>query len=77
MSISIAIVDDKQINRSSLSEKITAYKEIDIQFTAADGKDFLEKMKSIKNGVYPQAVLMDIEMPNMDGIESHELHVKH
>jgi DNA-binding NarL/FixJ family response regulator len=70
MSISIAIVDDKQINRNSLYEKISAAQDINVLFTASDGKNFLDKMKSITDGNYPQAVLMDIEMPIMDGIET-------
>lgn len=69
MSISIAIVDDKLQSRISLSEKIIYTKEIVVLFTANNGEDFLEKMKTLKAG-YPQAVLMDIEMPLINGIEA-------
>ena len=68
MAISIAIVDDKKQNGISLSEKITFTKEIEVLFTAINGQDFLEKMKPLI--IHPQAVLMDIEMPVMNGIDA-------
>jgi DNA-binding NarL/FixJ family response regulator len=69
MSISIAIVDDKLPSRVSLSEKITYTNEIVVLFTANNGEDFLNKMKNLKTS-RPQAVLMDIEMPLVNGIEA-------
>ena len=68
MPISVAIVDDKVQNRVSLSEKITYTKEIEVLFTAANGEDFLDQMRQRK--IYPQAVLMDIEMPVVNGIDA-------
>jgi DNA-binding NarL/FixJ family response regulator len=64
--ISIAIVDDKQPNRVSLSEKLSFVKDIQVLFMAANGEDFLEQMKTQK----PEIVLMDIDMPVMNGIEA-------
>jgi len=69
MPISIAIVDDKLQSRVSLSEKIIYTKEIVVLFAANNGEDFLDKMKALKTG-RPQAVLMDIEMPLINGIEA-------
>ena len=69
MPIPIAIVDDKLQSRVSLSEKIIYTKEIVVLFTASNGEDFLAKMKALKTG-RPQAVLMDIEMPLVNGIEA-------
>jgi len=68
MPISIAIVDDKVQNRVSLAEKIMYSKEIEVLFTASNGEDFLDQMKQRK--IYPQAVLMDIEMPVVNGIDA-------
>lgn len=66
--ITIAIVDDKQPNRVSLNEKITYDKNIKVAFMAANGEDFLEQMKtSIPK---PDVVLMDIDMPIINGIEA-------
>jgi DNA-binding NarL/FixJ family response regulator len=66
--ITIAIVDDKQPNRVSLNEKITYDKHIEVAFMAANGEDFLEQMKT--STPKPDVVLMDIDMPIMNGIEA-------
>ena len=68
MAIKLAIVDDKQINRTTVKDKIAGYGEIELILEAKDGKDFLEKLKEAKEK--PQVVLMDLEMPIMDGIEA-------
>lgn len=66
----IAIVDDKQPNRVSLNERIGASHEYEVVFMAVNGEDFLERMKSCTSEQMPQLVLMDIDMPIMDGIEA-------
>ena len=66
----IAIVDDKQINRTTVREKITAYKEIELVMEAKNGHDFLEQLKRLSKEQLPQVVLMDLEMPIMDGIQT-------
>lgn len=68
MHIKLAIVDDKQINREVVKDKLISYKEIQILFEAKNGKDFLEKLKL--SDPRPDVVLMDLEMPEMDGIET-------
>jgi RNA polymerase sigma factor (sigma-70 family) len=69
MSIKIAIVDDKQSNRVILGEKLAENKDFEIVFTAINGEDFLQKMKLQKDNL-PDVVLMDLEMPLMDGIDA-------
>lgn len=66
----IAIVDDKQINRATVKEKIVAYKEIELVLEAKNGHDFLEQLKHLPREKHPQVVLMDLEMPIMDGIQT-------
>lgn len=39
-------------------------------FTAENGIDFLEQIAANKNTGFPDVVLMDIDMPNMNGIEA-------
>jgi DNA-binding NarL/FixJ family response regulator len=69
MPISLAIVDDKAINRDTVKEKISSYHdEIELLFEARNGREFLQKMKAASR--QPQVVLMDLEMPEMDGIET-------
>ena len=68
MPISIAIVDDKRQARISLAEKLTYSGKIKVLFTAEHGEDFLAQMKQAVPP--PQVVLMDIEMPTLNGIET-------
>lgn len=68
--IKLAIVDDKQTNRVSINERISSSHEFEVVFMAENGEDFLEKMKSCPGKNQPQLVLMDIDMPIMDGIET-------
>jgi DNA-binding NarL/FixJ family response regulator len=70
MSVRIALVDDKRLIRNSLAAQIAYYKEIAVVFQANDGSEFLQNMKALAPGERPQVVLMDIEMPVMDGIEA-------
>jgi DNA-binding NarL/FixJ family response regulator len=73
MSIKIAIADDKQMNRTTVKEKLMAYKEIELMLEAKNGHDFLEQLKRLPVEKHPQVVLMDLEMPVMDGIQAISL----
>ncbi len=68
MTISVAIVDDKEINRKTVIQKLSNYKEVEILLEANNGKDFIEQLKALNK--LPDIVLMDIDMPVMDGIEA-------
>jgi len=68
--IPVAIVDDKRLLREALFNSISYYKEISIVLQASHGADFLEQLKHWHVQKRPQVVLMDIEMPVMDGIEA-------
>lgn len=70
MKIPIAIVDDIAQSRITLAERINSSDEIEVKFTAANGEDFLEQMKKLSFSELPKVVLMDIEMPEMNGIEA-------
>ncbi|MBL0153640.1 MAG: response regulator transcription factor [Chitinophagaceae bacterium] len=70
MPIKIAIADDKQINRTTVKEKIGAFKEIELVLEAKNGQDFLAQLKILPANKHPQVVLMDLEMPVMDGIQA-------
>ncbi|MCO5259166.1 MAG: response regulator transcription factor [Crocinitomicaceae bacterium] len=68
--IYIAIVDDKKDIRLMLEEKFNRFSDINVLFTAENGKDFLEKMKEARKAIAPEVVLMDIDMPVMNGIDA-------
>src|SRR6202012_2241171 len=70
MKIPIAIVDDNTQNRNFLVDQIKFSKEISVIFTAKNGDDFLIQMKNLPKDLHPAVVLMDIEMPEMNGMEA-------
>ena len=70
MSVRIAIVDDKRLVRNALAHQVGYYKEITVVFEANEGNEFLETMNTLGIDSRPQVVLVDIEMPVMDGIEA-------
>lgn len=70
MGIRIAIVDDKRLMRTTLSEQLAYYEELNVMLLACDGNDFLTQMNNLPTDKRPELVLMDIEMPNLDGIET-------
>lgn len=68
MVMRVAIVDDKHPNRNSLQEKFREIDGIEVVFTAPNGQEFLTEMAKLPEHILPEVVLMDIEMPIMDGI---------
>ena len=70
MAIRIGIVDDKQINRTTVKDKLMGYREVELVLEARNGRDFLEQVKTLVPEQKPQVVLMDLEMPVMDGIQA-------
>jgi len=71
MSIKIAIVDDNTDLIDSISMNLGLFAELDIILTATNGSNFCEKLVACKDK--PQVVLMDIDMPVMNGIEATSL----
>ena len=65
--IKIAVVDDHKLFREGLVSLLSkSNKQFKVIWEASDGKNFLEKLKT----EFPDIVLMDISMPEMDGIEA-------
>jgi DNA-binding NarL/FixJ family response regulator len=64
--IKVAIADDHKIFRDGIKMALTGKEYLKIIWEAEDGKDLIHKMK-IK---LPDVLLMDIRMPEMDGINA-------
>lgn len=67
--VKIAIVDDNHFLIQTIEEKLSFFKDLEVVMTAINGEDFLQQMNST---VDLDMVLMDIEMPIMDGIKACE-----
>jgi DNA-binding NarL/FixJ family response regulator len=70
MPINIGIVDDNASNRNILKNKLWGHTHFEVTLIAADGKDFLDKMQQLETDKQPAVVLMDLEMPEMDGVDA-------
>ncbi len=68
--IKIAIAEDNKDVRDSLIKVFELLGEIEVQIIAANGRELLQQLEQLEQGIKPEVVLMDIEMPEMDGIEA-------
>lgn len=64
---SVAVVDDHVLLRNGLANLIRSLDSYAVLFEADNGKDFIEQLKPL---YLPDIVLMDINMPEMDGYET-------
>jgi DNA-binding NarL/FixJ family response regulator len=64
--IKVAIVDDHSLFRNGLKLLLSGFPELEVVSESSNGEEFLEDLSR----VIPDIVLMDIEMPVMNGIEA-------
>jgi DNA-binding NarL/FixJ family response regulator len=67
MPIKVAIVDDQPSLRNATKQNLLLFGDLELVFTATDGIDLLNQLK--ENSI-PDVILMDIEMPKMNGIQA-------
>ena len=65
--LNIVLIDDHILLRKGLCELLNGFAKYNILFEADNGKDFVAKLEP---GNLPELVLMDINMPGMDGYET-------
>src|ERR1700722_10829351 len=70
MKIPVGIVDDKSQNLLSFTERLNFSDDIAVSLTASSGNEFLAQMKKLPFRSHPLVILMDIAMPDLDGIET-------
>src|SRR5579872_5822245 len=66
MPIRILIVDDAVVVRKILSTTLSQFPELEVVGTASNGRLALAKLQTIR----PDIILLDIEMPEMNGLEA-------
>ena len=66
--IKIAIAEDNPLTRKQYLQRFQFFEDIEILFVAADGKSLIKKLSEVKT--LPEVILMDIEMPEMSGIDT-------
>jgi len=64
--LKVAVVDDHQLFRESLTFLINSFKNIKVVLEARDGKNLFELLP----GIAVDLVLLDIQMPEMNGYET-------
>ncbi|GAA2743738.1 MULTISPECIES: response regulator [Kitasatospora] len=66
MTIRVLVVDDQAMVRAGFAALLGAQPDIDVVGDAADGRQALE----VSGRTHPDVVLMDVRMPEMDGLEA-------
>lgn len=69
MSIKLAIAEDNSFLLKAILEKTAIFSDIEIKILATNGIELLDKLEKNSN---IHLILMDIEMPKMNGIEAVE-----
>ncbi|WEK35002.1 MAG: response regulator transcription factor [Candidatus Pseudobacter hemicellulosilyticus] len=68
--ILIALAEDNAINRNTFLQKIGQLKGYKLSFMAKNGNECLEELKGLPFPMLPKIIFMDIEMPELDGIQT-------
>jgi DNA-binding NarL/FixJ family response regulator len=66
--IKIAIADDHKIFRHGVMSSLQSYGDLEFIIEAEDGQQLIDKLEAAE--VKPEVILMDLRMPNTDGIEA-------
>ncbi|MFD2824389.1 response regulator [Lacinutrix iliipiscaria] len=70
MNIKIAIVDDNSFLINTVKEKLSFFEDLNYKFSASNGSELIAKLQENHN---LDLILMDIEMPILNGIETTEI----
>ena len=66
----IALVEDNPVNRNNFIQKITQFSDVELSIIATNGHEFLEMLKGLPLQQLPIVVFMDIQMPELNGIDT-------
>jgi len=65
---SVVIVDDHTLVSHAIASLVNTFKDFTVQYICNSGHDLIEKLKVTSEK--PEIILMDISMPQMNGIET-------
>jgi len=71
--IKIALAEDNAVNRNTFLQKMKEVTGSQVVFVAHNGSDCLEQLKGLQPAKVPDVIFMDIEMPQMNGIQTISL----
>jgi DNA-binding NarL/FixJ family response regulator len=70
MNFRIALAEDNMVNRNTFMQKLKVTDSLQLVFSAGNGNECLKELKGLPHNQLPQVVFMDIEMPELGGIET-------
>lgn len=73
--IKVALIDDQQLFRHGLAQLIRGTEDFDLIYEAENGRHFLDQLEAQK--VLPDIALIDMHMPEMNGVELNDALQKH
>lgn len=68
--LNLSIVDDNSFLINAIKEKLSFFDDINIKHTATNGSELLQNLEASHN---LELILMDIEMPVLNGIETTQM----
>ncbi len=71
--INVIIVDDQKLMRQGIIKMFEDHPHIKVVHEASDGIEIINWLKENNNQIQVDVILMDMQMPNMDGWEATEL----
>jgi two-component system invasion response regulator UvrY len=72
--LQIALIDDHKLLRNGLAKLINEFEGFEVSLEAGNGREFIEQLSPTRK---PDIVLLDVNMPVMDGYETAKWIQKH